>query len=94
MENVGKPILFFCIRNDFCKKYYDNYVHKIRTNVLLVDVDSSNEAKLLQKKFNVESVPTLIVLTQDRENSFMRWSGGTPPDLKRIQMELIMRQAI
>jgi len=87
-----KPILFFCVRNDFCKKFYDNYVHALRQYVRLIDLGvQDEEVKQLRAKYKVDTVPTLLLLKNDNETVLMQWRGGVPPDIRRIQAEIIMR---
>jgi hypothetical protein len=87
---MEKPILFFCIRNDFCKRYYYNYIHQIRDDVQLIDLELP-ENKVHRQSYSVDTVPTVIVLDGEGKQ-MMRWSGGKPIDAKKIQVELAMRK--
>jgi hypothetical protein len=87
-----KPILFFCVRNDYCKRFYDNYVHHIRQYVRLIDLGlEDEEIQELRVKYKIDTVPSLIVLNNDLESVLMQWRGGVPPDIRRIQAEMVMR---
>lgn len=89
---MTRPVLFFCVNNEYCRTFYLNYIKHMKKNVKVVDLTLGGaENKALQALYNVGSVPTVILLKSDLKSIQYRWSGGKPPDLKKIQMELVMR---
>jgi len=90
---MGKPILFFFVDSDFCKRYYQGYIKKYVQNVRMIEMaNATNEDKALAKLHNVVSVPTVVILDEYCTKAIMSWHGGRTPDMHKVGIELLMRK--
>lgn len=86
-----KPILFFFVKNNFCKNYFLNYVKKYHADVEMIDM-STPDGKAKGRLMNVSSVPSVLLLDETGKNESMGWRGGARPDMHRVGVELVLRR--
>lgn len=81
-------LLFFFLENEFCRKYFHEYVAKYDDATKVYNLTQKDPESLdMAGRFNVLSAPTLIMLDSNG-NQAARWEGGTPPNVQHLRIEV------
>ena len=91
--DIEPRLLFFFRRNDLCNNYHARYLKSFKNLIFYFDMDVPGPKDFeAAKNYNVESVPTLILLDEQGYEE-LRWCGGLGPDPNLLNIEMGMSEA-